>query len=46
MIGPDHAQALAKAQPRAKLVLVPGFGHELAYQDAAQVVLLDWLEGL
>lgn len=46
MIGPDHAQALAKAQPRARLVLAPGYGHELAYQDAAQVVLVDWLAGL
>ena len=46
MIGPDHARALALAQPRARLVLVPGFGHELAYQDAAQEVVLDWLKGL
>jgi len=46
MIGPDHARALAKANPRARLMLVPGFGHELAYMDAAQVVLLDWLKRL
>lgn len=46
MIGPDHARTLARAQPRARLVLVPGLGHELAYQDAAQMVLLDWLTGL
>ncbi|MBA4162154.1 MAG: hypothetical protein C0515_08780 [Novosphingobium sp.] len=46
MIGPEHAQSLARAQPRARLVLVPGFGHELAYQDAAQRALLDWLAGL
>lgn len=46
MIGPEHARSLAQAQPRARLELVPGFGHELAYQDAAQVVLLDWLAGL
>lgn len=46
MIGPDHARALAKAQPRARLVLIPGYGHELAYQDAAQQALLDWLAGL
>lgn len=46
MIGPEHARTLAKANPRARLVLVPGFGHELAYMDAAQVVLVDWLKGL
>jgi fermentation-respiration switch protein FrsA (DUF1100 family) len=46
MIGPDHAHALAKANPQARLELVPGFGHELAYQDAAQVILLDWLNAL
>ncbi|MEY4953739.1 MAG: hypothetical protein RL299_2163 [Pseudomonadota bacterium] len=46
MIGPEHAQALAQAQPKARLVLVPGFGHELAYQDASQQALLDWLVGL
>lgn len=46
MTGPEHARALAQANPRARLVLVPGFGHELAYQDAAQRVLLDWLAGI
>lgn len=46
MIGPDHARTLARTQPRARLVLVPGYGHELAYQDAAQAVLLEWLAGI
>lgn len=46
MTGPEHAHALAKAQPRARLVLIPGYGHELAYQDAAQRALLEWLAGL
>ncbi len=46
MTGPDHARALAGATPRARLVLVPGFGHELAYRDEAQRILLDWIAGL
>ncbi len=46
MIGPGHARTLAAAHPGARLVLVPGYGHELAYQDAAQRVLLDWIGGL
>jgi uncharacterized protein len=46
MIGPAHARALARAKPDAKLVLVPGFGHELAYSDASQLALLGWLNRL
>lgn len=46
MTGSEHARALARANPRARLALIPGFGHELAYQDAAQAVLVDWLKGL
>jgi len=46
MIGPEHARALAAASPGARLILIPGFGHELAYQDAAQRALLDWLARL
>jgi len=46
MIGPDHARALARAKPDARLVLVPGFGHELAYSDTSQIALLGWLNRL
>lgn len=46
MTGPGHARALAQANPRAQLVLVPGIGHELAYQDAGQAIIVGWLAGL
>lgn len=46
MIGPSHAEALQAAQPRARLVLVPEYGHELAYQDVSQRIELAWLQGL
>jgi hypothetical protein len=46
MIGPDHARALAKANPQARLVLIPSFGHELAYYDPSQIALLGWLNRL
>ncbi len=46
MIGPDHARALGKANPQARLALIPGFGHELAYYDPSQIALLGWLNGL
>ena len=38
-----HARALAQANPAATLELVPGFGHELAYRDIAQIRILAWL---
>ena len=40
------AKAMHAANPTSRLVLVPGFGHELAYQSAAQQIELDWLGGL
>lgn len=43
LIEPAMAQALHAANPAARLVLVPGFGHELAYQSDAQQIELDWL---
>ena len=46
LIGPAHAEALHAAQPKARLVLVPEYGHELAYQDVAQRIELAWLQGL
>ena len=41
-----QARFLHAANPRARLVVVPGFGHELAYQPAAQQIELDWLAQL
>lgn len=46
MIGPSHAEALQAAQPKAQLVLVPEYGHELAYQEVSQRIELAWLQGL
>ncbi len=46
MVGPSHAEALHAANPNAQLVLVPRYGHELAYQDASQRIELAWLQGL
>ena len=42
----SQARQLQAAQPRARLVVVPGFGHELAYYPAAQQLELDWLARL
>jgi pimeloyl-ACP methyl ester carboxylesterase len=44
MIPDAHSRRLATAAPRARFELVPGFGHELAYRDAAQQVELEWLD--
>ena len=38
-----HGQALAAANPSARLELVPGVGHELAYRDVSQIRILAWL---
>jgi uncharacterized protein len=46
MIPEAHSRRLAIAAPRARLVLVPGFGHELAYANAAQTIELEWLENV
>jgi len=46
LIPASHARRLAEAAPAAKLVLFDGIGHELAYEDTAQAVAADWLEGL
>ena len=46
MVGPSHAQALHAANPKARLVLVPEYGHELAYQDVSQRIALAWLQRL
>lgn len=44
MIPPAHARRLARAQPRARLVLVPGADHDLAYLPQAQRAEAAWLE--
>jgi uncharacterized protein len=46
LIPHSHSERLAQINPRAKLVLVPGVGHELAYGPQAQLAELDWLAGL
>ena len=46
MVLPHHARALARAQPRARLVLVPGADHDLAWKPAGQQALLDWADRL
>ena len=46
MVGPSHAQALHAAQPKARLALVPEYGHELAYHEVSQRIELAWLQGL
>ena len=40
------AKALQAANPAARLVLVQGYGHELAYHSAAQQIERDWLDRL
>ncbi len=44
MIPNTHSRRLAKAAPRARLAVVPGYGHNLAYSDAAQRIELEWLD--
>ena len=46
MIAPDHALALARANPRARLVLMPGLDHDLAWDAGAQAIQRDWLEAV
>lgn len=44
MIAPDHARRLARVNRHAKLVLLPGLDHDLAWDQGAQAVQQDWLE--
>ncbi|MGL5838347.1 MAG: alpha/beta hydrolase [Sphingorhabdus sp.] len=44
LVRPVNAERLARAAPKAKLIMVPGAGHELAYGPAAQAPMLDWME--
>ena len=46
MIAPSHAQALAAAQPRARLDLLPGMDHDLAWDRTAQEAQRAWLEAV
>jgi uncharacterized protein len=46
MIPDTHARRLAEAVPQARLIVVPGFGHELAYAGAAQRIELEWLDSV
>lgn len=46
MVLPAQAQQLAAANPRAKLVLVPGYAHELAYARPAQQIEIEWLRSV
>lgn len=46
MILPGHAQDLAAAQPRAKLQLLSGLDHDLAWDRGAQLMQRDWLEAV
>jgi uncharacterized protein len=41
-----NAQRLARANPAAKLVIIPGAGHELAYGAKGQEAILGWLKVL
>ena len=42
----SQARQLQSVQSRARLIVVPRFGHELAYYPAAQQLELDWLAKL
>ena len=46
LIPVDQARQLHAAKPGARLHIVPGYGHELAYQRVAQALELDWLNQL
>jgi uncharacterized protein len=46
LVRPVNAQRLAKAAPKAKLGMVAGTGHELAYRPEAQQPMLNWLATL
>jgi fermentation-respiration switch protein FrsA (DUF1100 family) len=40
---PESGIALKKTAPAASLVIVPGHGHEIAYDPAAGRIMLEWL---
>jgi uncharacterized protein len=46
LIPVDHARQLAAANRMARLVVLPGLGHNMAGMDVAQLLQLQFLEGL
>jgi uncharacterized protein len=46
LVRPINARLLMKAAPKARLVIVAGKGHELAYLPEGQQPILAWLGGL
>lgn len=44
LVRPMNAMRLSKAAPDAALAMVSGAGHELAYGEASQRLMLDWLD--
>lgn len=46
LVRPANADALAKAAPNAKRVMVAGKGHELAYLPEGQQPILAWFDSL
>ena len=45
-IPPDNSRLLGDARPDARLVLLPGLGHELVWRPAAQRAISRWLAAL
>jgi pimeloyl-ACP methyl ester carboxylesterase len=43
LVSVAHARALAGANPSARLELVPHMGHDLAFRDVSQAMILAWL---
>lgn len=46
LIPDHHSRALAKANPAARLVIVEGAGHDLAWYPASAATIADFLESL
>lgn len=46
LIPPHHSRMLAAANPDAKLVVIAGAGHELAWREEAQATMLAFLDTL
>jgi len=44
LIPDTHARALAAIAPHGTLELVPGYGHELAFEPVSQARILAWLD--
>jgi fermentation-respiration switch protein FrsA (DUF1100 family) len=46
LVSVANARRLHAARPQSTLTIVPGAGHELAYGDAAQSLMVDWVNRL